>query len=120
MQNEICKNWSTWLKKTRFAYMDENQVQQTLNWLMILRNQILDYAHLESAQKIIDLGCGSGLLAFGVIERFQDSVELIFQDKFQAEICVQVYNDSKQAHQDNILSLNLQKLQEIFFPFSLC
>lgn len=63
--------------------MDENQVQQTLNWLLLLRNQILDKAQLKKGQKIIDIGCGSGLLAFGVIERFEDSVELIFHDKFQ-------------------------------------
>ena len=81
--SDICKNWSTWLKKTRFSYMDENQVQQTLNWLISIRNQVLDLADLKEGQKIADFGCGSGLLGFGVLERFQDKVELIFSDKFQ-------------------------------------
>ncbi len=81
--SDICKNWSTWLKKTRFSYMSDVQVQQTLNWLMNIKNIVLDMAELKENQKIADFGCGSGLLAFGVLERFQDRVELIFSDKFQ-------------------------------------
>lgn len=81
--SEICKNWSTWLKKTRFAYMDEIQIQQTLNWLTAVRDTVLDNASLKEGLKIADFGCGSGLLAFGVLERFEDRVELIFSDKFQ-------------------------------------
>ena len=81
--SEICENWSTWLKKTRFSYMNEAQVQQTLNWLLAIRNQVLFLADIKQGQKVADFGCGSGLLGFGVIENFQDSVELIFSDKFQ-------------------------------------
>lgn len=82
MEN-ICENWTTWLKKTRFAYMDETQIAQTINWLMAVRDIVLNTAMLSSSQKIADFGCGNGLLGFGVLERFQDSVELIFSDKFQ-------------------------------------
>ncbi|MBQ4647013.1 MAG: class I SAM-dependent methyltransferase [Candidatus Gastranaerophilales bacterium] len=81
--SEICKNWSTWLKKTRFSYMDETQVQQTLNWLLSIRNQVLLLADIKAGQKVADFGCGSGLLGFGVLEHYKDSVELIFSDKFQ-------------------------------------
>ena len=81
--SDICKNWSTWLKKTRFSYMDETQIQQTLNWLTNIRNIVLDMADLKENQKIADFGCGSGLLGFGVLERFEDRVEFIFSDKFQ-------------------------------------
>ncbi|MBR3604650.1 MAG: methyltransferase domain-containing protein [Candidatus Gastranaerophilales bacterium] len=81
--SEICENWSTWLKKTRFSYMNEVQVQQTLNWLLAIRNQVLALADIKKGQKVADFGCGSGLLGFGVIEKFSDSVELIFSDKFQ-------------------------------------
>lgn len=80
---EICKNWSTWLKKTRFSYMNETQIQQTLNWLILIRNQVLSLADIKPSQKVADFGCGSGLLGFGVIEKFSNSVELIFSDKFQ-------------------------------------
>lgn len=81
--SEICKNWSNWLKKTRFSYMNELQIQQTLNWLNSIKNKVLDLADLKENQKIADFGCGSGLLGFGVLERFLDKVELIFSDKFE-------------------------------------
>ena len=81
--NEICKNWSTWLKKTRFSYMNEEQMQQTLNWLISIRDQVLFLADIKEGQKVADFGCGSGLLGFGVLEKFQDRVELILSDKFQ-------------------------------------
>ena len=80
---EICKNWSTWLKKTRFSYMTEEQMQQTLNWLISIRDQVLFLANIKAGQKVADFGCGSGLLGFGVLEKFGDRVELIFSDKFQ-------------------------------------
>jgi len=81
--SDICKNWSTWLKKTRFSYMDEVQREQTLNWLIAVRNSVLELADLKENQKIADFGCGSGLLGFGVLEKFENRVELIFSDKFQ-------------------------------------
>ena len=80
--SEICKNWSTWLKETRFSYMDENQKQQTLNWLLLVRDQVLNLAQIKAGQKVADFGCGSGLLGFGVLEKFEDKVEIIFSDKF--------------------------------------
>lgn len=95
--SEICENWSTWLKKTRFSYMNELQVQQTLKWLLTIRNQVLEMAQIKENQKVADFGCGSGLLAFGVIEKFKDKVEVIFSDKFQdcLDECAQILNNSE-------------------------
>ena len=95
--SEICKNWSTWLKKTRFSYMNETQREQTLNWLLSVRDSVLNLANLKEGQKIADFGCGSGLLGFGVLERFEDKVELIFSDKFQdcLDECEKILNKTK-------------------------
>ena len=79
----ICKNWSSWLKKTRFSYMNETQVEQTMNWLMAIRDTVIAMAEIQEGQKVADFGCGSGLLGFGILEQFNNKVELIFSDKFQ-------------------------------------
>lgn len=81
--SDICKNWTQWLSKTRFAHMSKVQIQQTFNWLFAIRDIVISKAQIKAGDKIIDIGCGNGLLAFGVIEKFSDSVEIIFSDKFQ-------------------------------------
>ena len=102
---EICKNWSTWLKKTRFSYMTEVQMQQTLNWLISIRDQVLLMADIKKGQKVADFGCGSGLLGFGVIEKFGHDVELIFSDKFQdcLDECSKILAQSNEAHNAKFL-----------------
>lgn len=62
--------------------MDETQIQQTFNWLFAVRDIVITKATIKPGDKIIDLGCGSGLLGFGIIEKFSDNVEVIFSDKF--------------------------------------
>lgn len=81
--SDICKNWTQWLSQTRFAHMNEVQIQQTFNWLFALRDIVISKANIKAGDKVIDIGCGSGLLAFGVIEKFKDSVDMIFSDKFE-------------------------------------
>lgn len=94
--SELCKNWSTWLKKTRFSYMDEAQIQQTLNWLFSIRRSVLDLAELSEGQKIADFGCGTGLLGFGAVERLGDSASIIFSDKFEdcLDVCKKILQES--------------------------
>ncbi len=111
--SEICKNWSTWLAKTRFSYMTEEQKQQTLNWLLLVRNQVLDMAQLSEGQKIADFGCGSGLLGFGILERFEDKVELIFSDKFQdcLDECQKILNSSNAKNNAKFLQSDLADIK---------
>ena len=81
--DNICKNWTQWLKETRFSYMTEEQKSQTLNWLIAVRDLLIQRAEIQKGDKIIDLGCGTGLMGFGVLEKFKDEVEIIFSDKFE-------------------------------------
>lgn len=106
---DVCKNWTTWLKSTRFAYLNEEQLQQTILWLSTIRDEVLTLADLKENQKIADFGCGSGLLAFGVLEKFQDRVELIFSDKFQdcLDECQNILNTSSCPHNVSFLQSDI-------------
>lgn len=81
--SEICKNWSQWLKNTRFSYMDETQVTQTLNWLGLVKDAVLENAEIKPDDTIIDIGTGTGLLGFGALELLGENGKVIFSDKFE-------------------------------------
>lgn len=81
MSNAV-KNWTEWLKNTRFAYMTEEQKTQTINWLLIVRNNILNLAEIKKGDTIIDIGSGTGLLAFGAYELIGNDGKIIVSDKF--------------------------------------
>ena len=111
--SNICKNWSTWLKKTRFSYMTEEQIQQTMNWLLTVRNSVLELAELKEGQKVADFGCGSGLLGFGVLEKFQDKIELIFSDKFQdcLDECQKIITENENKYNVSFLQSDLANIK---------
>jgi len=79
---EIVKTWTQWLTSSRFAYMNEVQKQQTLNWLLNVRDIVLDRANLQQGDTIIDIGTGTGLLAFGAYERLAGHANIILSDAF--------------------------------------
>ncbi len=101
----ICKNWTQWLKQTRFSHMNEVQVQQTINWLFAVRDLVISKANIQKGDKVIDLGCGTGLMGFGLIEKYQDNIEVIFSDKFQDCIdeCEKLLSESDSAHKASFL-----------------
>ena len=80
---DICKNWSQWLKATRFSYMDEVQVSQTLNWLGLVRDAVLENAQITPDDTVIDIGTGTGLLAVGALAKLGEKGKVIFSDKFE-------------------------------------
>jgi len=81
--NETCKNWTEWLSKTRFASLSEAQKQQTLNWLQIVGDIIINSAKIKDNDTVIDIGTGTGLLAFKALEKLNGTGCVIFSDKFQ-------------------------------------
>ncbi len=103
--SDVCKNWSQWLNKTRFSHLSEEQKVQTLNWLIAVRDVVLAKADIKEGQKIIDIGTGTGLLGFGVLEHFEDKVDLIFSDKFQdcLDECKTLLDDTKIKHRASFL-----------------
>lgn len=81
--SNICKNWSQWLKESRFSYMSDVQFAQTLNWLNAIADVVLNNAEIRKGDKIIDIGTGTGLLAFKAMEMLAGEGEVIFSDKFE-------------------------------------
>ncbi len=81
--SEICKNWTEWLKKNRFAGQTPEMIEQTTKWLEAVRDVILVYSELKQNDVVIDIGCGTGLLAFKALELQECKGKVIFSDKFQ-------------------------------------
>ena len=80
--SEICANWTQWLKQNRFAGLTPEMQAQTLKWLEAVRDVIMVYANLKPYETVIDLGTGTGLLAFKALEIKNFQGKVIFSDKF--------------------------------------
>ena len=81
--SEICANWTQWLKQNRFAGQTPEMIEQTTRWLEAVRDVILVYAEIMPHETVIDIGCGTGLLAFKALEMQDCKGKVIFSDKFQ-------------------------------------
>lgn len=81
--SEICKNWTEWLKRNRFAGQTPEMIEQTTKWLQAVRDVILVYAEIRPEDIVIDIGCGTGLLAFKALELQECKGKVIFSDMFQ-------------------------------------
>lgn len=94
--SEICKNWTQWLKKNRFAGQTPEMVEQTTKWLEAVRDVVLLYADIKPYETVIDIGCGTGLLAFKALELQDCKGKVIFSDKFQdcLDDCKRILDES--------------------------
>lgn len=80
--SELVKTWTEWLFSSRFSYMDETQRQQTLLWLIDVRDKIIERAKLQPGETVIDIGSGTGLLAFGAHMALEGKGKVIVSDAF--------------------------------------
>lgn len=94
--SEICKNWTQWLKQNRFAGQTPEMIEQTTKWLEAVRDVLLVYAEIMPHETVIDLGCGTGLLAFKALELQDCKGRVIFSDKFQdcLDDCKRILDES--------------------------
>ena len=81
--SEICQNWTQWLKKNRFAGQTPEMIEQTTRWLEAVRDVVLVYADIKPHETVLDIGCGTGLLAFKALEMQECKGNVIFSDMFQ-------------------------------------
>ena len=81
--SEICRNWTEWLKKNRFAGQTPEMIEQTTKWLEAVRDLIIVYADIKQHETVLDIGTGTGLLGLKALEIQNFNGRVIFSDKFQ-------------------------------------
>ena len=94
--SEICKNWTQWLKQNRFAGQTPEMQEQTMRWLEAVRDVILVYAEIKPYDIVLDIGTGTGLLAFKALEIQNCQGKVIFSDMFQdcLDDCKKILDES--------------------------
>ena len=94
--SEICKNWTQWLKQNRFAGLTPEMQEQTMRWLEAVRDVIMVYAEIKPYDIVLDIGTGTGLLAFKALELQNCTGKVIFSDMFQdcLDDCKQILDNA--------------------------
>lgn len=94
--SDICSNWTQWLKQNRFAGQTPEMQAQTMRWLEAVRDVILVYAEIKPYDVVLDIGTGTGLLAFKALEMQNCEGRVIFSDKFQdcLDDCKKILDES--------------------------
>jgi arsenite methyltransferase len=69
--------WADWLR-TRRTGGDAELEARMLELLASVRDRVLDNAELRPGERLLDVGCGNGLIGFGALDR--DAGEVVFAD----------------------------------------
>lgn len=69
--------WASWLLVRRSGG-DPEAAERVRKELHPIRDRVLDGAQLRSSDRLLDVGCGDGLIGFGAVER--GLAEVIFSD----------------------------------------
>ena len=80
-----CKNWLEWLNVTRFSSMNQEERANFSKSLFYIRDAVLESARIQPNDKILDIGTGTGLLAFGALEKIDDGL-VVFSNSFSSYI----------------------------------
>ena len=67
----LCKNWTQWLMETRFSALTDEMKSQTMAWLDSVGNAVVKMAQIQSDDTVLDIGTGTGLLAFKALETLE-------------------------------------------------
>ena len=72
--------WHRWLLDVRFGGDAGAREQALTERLYPIRDKVLDNAGLGPGDKLLDVGVGDGLIAFGALERLGPSGSVVFSD----------------------------------------
>ena len=72
--------WHRWLLDVRFGGDAGAREQALTERLYPIRDKVLDNAGLWPGDKLLDVGVGDGLIAFGALERLGPSGSVVFSD----------------------------------------
>jgi ubiquinone/menaquinone biosynthesis C-methylase UbiE len=70
--------WARWLAERRFGSDAETRERVLTEVLYPIRDRVLDGAEPLPGQRVLDVGCGDGLIGFGALER--GAREVVFSD----------------------------------------
>ncbi len=70
--------WARWVLDRQFA--DDPQAKEDFLKRHPIRDKVLDNAQVVEGDVLLDVGCGSGLIAFGALERMGERGTVIFSD----------------------------------------
>lgn len=71
--------WKEWLLVRRFGGDPDKMEQALAEFLIPVRDRVLEHADLGENDMLLDVGCGDGLIAFGALDRLP-FVQVIFSD----------------------------------------
>jgi hypothetical protein len=69
--------WYRWLRDVRFGGDDVCREKDLREVLYPVRDTVLDKAHLQPGDTVLDVGTGDGLLACGALERLGPSGQVV-------------------------------------------
>ncbi len=72
-------HWAAWLAERRHGG-DPEQLRRHLEFLTPIRDQVIANAALTAGHRLLDVGCGDGLIAFGAAEVVGPTGRVIFSD----------------------------------------
>jgi arsenite methyltransferase len=78
-RNATADKWATWLLHRRDGG-DLEQRAIALDYLLPIRDRVLEQASIRAGDVVLDVGAGEGLIAFGAAERVGPSGTVIFSD----------------------------------------
>ncbi len=71
--------WAVWFAERRHGG-DAESLRRTLAFLAPVRDRVVANARLSPSDRVLDVGCGDGLIAFAALDAVAPSGEVVFSD----------------------------------------